>query len=200
MRISLFAGAAALVAATGMAQAAYTWANNVEDFDQGSNRSSGSVDSNRSNPLLALGAPQNNNTINFVSLGKGGSLVLSFGTLFHNEVVVWETTYPPIGNHLENAAVYVGYGADAASANFYFAGNVANTADGGTLSLANAHLASGLSAFKYVKLVDITNFNSSASGDGFDVDAVGVTAIPTPGSIGLAGAGGLLLLRRRRAR
>lgn len=198
MRISLFACAAALAAANGIAHGAYTWASNVESFNQGLNDSNGAVDPARSNPLLALGAPQNNNTINFVSLGKAGALVLSFGTMFHNEVVVWETTFPPIGNHIENLAVYVGDGATAGTASFWFAGTVANGSDGSPISLAGAHLASGLSAFKYIKLVDTTNYLSSTSTDGFDVDAVGVQSIPAPGSAALAGLGGLLIARRRR--
>lgn len=198
MRISLFACAAALAAASGIAHGAYTWANNVESFNQGKDRSNVAVEAARSNPLLALGAPQNNNTINFVSLGKAGSLVLSFGTMFHNEVVVWETTFPPINNHIENVAVYVGDGASAGTATYWLAGNIVNTGDGAPLSLAAAHLASGLSAFKYLKLVDTTNFLSSSSGDGFDVDAVGVLAIPAPGSAALAGIGGMLIARRRR--
>lgn len=195
---SLIAACGVVAAVATSSQAAFVWANSVEAFNQGLQDNNSPVDGNRSNPLNALGAPQNNNTINFVSLGGGGSLVVSFGELFKDEVVVFETTFPPINQHVESAAVYVGFGATAATATFWFAGSVANAADGAPISLAAAEAASGRTTFKYVKIVDTTNFNASTSTDGFDVDAVGVKPVPAPGAIALATAGGLLVARRRR--
>ena len=49
---------------------------NVLDFDQGNKRNGGTVSVQRSNPQNALGAPQENDTFNFVSLGFGGSITL----------------------------------------------------------------------------------------------------------------------------
>lgn len=199
MRNLSFAALSSAMLFAAAAQADFVYATNVEGFTQGP-ADGGSVEPVRSNPLNALGAPQNNNTVNFVSLGQGGSLILSFGTMFHNQVIVTETTYPPINQHFESAQVWVGVGSTAATATWWLAGTVLNTADNTPMSLAGAHSASGLSAFKYVKIVDTTNFATSTSYDGFDVDAVGVlaTTVPTPASVTLASLGGVLIAARRR--
>lgn len=199
MRSICFAASCGVLAALSTAaNASFVWASNVEAFSQGLKDNGQAVDLNRSNPLLALGAPQNNDTINFVSLGGGGSLVVSFGTLFHDQAVLIETTFGHITDHIEKANVFVGYGATAATATYWFAGAVVNTADGQPISLAGAAAASGRTTFKYLKIVDTTDFAHSTSTDGFDVDGVGVVPVPAPGAIALASAGGLLITRRRR--
>ncbi|HLO41939.1 MAG TPA: hypothetical protein VK176_13015 [Phycisphaerales bacterium] len=194
----LIAACGAVAAAATSSSAAIVWANTVEAFSQGLQDNNTPVDANRSNPNNALGAAQNNNTINFVSLGVAGSLTLSFGELFKDEVTVFETTFPPINQHIEKAAVYVGFGATAATATYWLAGNVINSADGAPISLAAAEIASGRTTFKYVKIVDTTEYATSTSTDGFDVDAVSVRSVPAPGAVALASVGGLLVARRRR--
>lgn len=52
------------------------FAYHVSNFTQGKTKQGKVIEAIRSNPQLALGAPQDNDTYNFVSLGFGGSITL----------------------------------------------------------------------------------------------------------------------------
>ncbi|EMR01088.1 MopE-related protein [Cesiribacter andamanensis] len=60
-------------------------ATHVVSFRQGYRPDAGTIGQRRSNPQLALGAPQENSTYNFVSLGFGGELVLELGSLLYDD-------------------------------------------------------------------------------------------------------------------
>lgn len=192
-----------IAAAAGLASSASAaiYASSVELFNQGLNSGGQPVVAERSNPNLALGAPQNNDTINFVSLGFGGSLTLGFDMPFTlPSAIIIETTYGNASSHPEAALVYVGVGSDAASATYYLVGQALNTTDSIPLSLQPVVDNFGVSVFNYLRIVDNTHaiYPSSPSDDGFDVDGVVVTPIPTPGALALTAMSGVCVLRRRR--
>jgi len=199
MRHSITVSSAIVAAVCASTNAAFIYATDVEDFSQGMQRNGLPVDGSRSNPLMALYAPQNNDTMNIVSLGMNGSLTLSFGQPFTGPAILIETTYGNAAGHPEAAEVFVGVGADWSTALYYSIGIVQNTADGAPLSLAGANLLSGTTVYNFVRIVDRTlTLTSNASTDGFDVDGVGVTPIPAPGAALAFGLAGLVAIRRRR--
>ena len=117
-----------------------------------------------------------------------------------NSKSVWETTVGNIANHPEKADVFVGYGASAETAEFWFVDTVFNTADGIPLSLAPVGAVSGRSTYNFVRIVDTSNPAALPElADGFDVDAVAVhLVIPAPASAALLATAGLVGVRRRR--
>ncbi|MFN3260290.1 MAG: VPLPA-CTERM sorting domain-containing protein [Pikeienuella sp.] len=165
----------------------------------------------------ALGAPDAtfaNSGGGFYSLGLGGAAVFGFGVDFGTQATVFEVTFGCTGpqspngtcSFVETADVYAlagGYtpfdGAfglsDLLSLGFQKVGSipngVANTAGGATIAISGP--------FSWLALVDTSPFVNGR--DGFDVDAVSVSAVPLPASILflLGGLGGLGLLRARRA-
>jgi len=173
-------------------------ASSVEHFDQGLTKNGSAVASNRSDPTAALGAPELTDTLNFVSLGIGGSLILGFDSPFAKEsVIVWETTYGNPANYPESAEIWIGSGETWDSADFLFVSDLANDEDGMEISLAT--LLTEVSEFHYLKIIDTTDISiHNGNADGFDVDGVSVTAIPTPGSVGLAFMSAGVASRRRR--
>lgn len=201
MRHTAIAIAVITVAGLASSASAAMFASSVELFSQGLNSASQPIEAARSNPNLALGAPQNNDTMNFVSLGFGGSITLGFASPFTlPSAIVIETTYGNPAGHPEAALVYVGVGADAASATYYLVGQALNTTDSVPLSLQPVFDNFGVSVFNYLRIVDNTRaiYPNGSSTDGFDVDGVSVNPIPTPGALALTGLSGLVGLRRRR--
>lgn len=182
------------------AQAGLVYASHVEQFSQGLKRNGSSVDPSRSDPSKALFSPQGNDTMNFVSLGMNGSLILSFGSKFATSVSVTETTYGNAAGHPESAQIYVGVGAFWNTATWYLVGSVLNTADGSPMSLAAVNGISGTDAYDFLKIKDTTlSLSSTASLDGFDVDGVSTFAVvPAPGAFALMGLAGIIGGRRRR--
>ena len=143
------------------------WADTVVDFEQGLRNNGTPVLPERSDPNNALGEAQDNDTINFVSLGFGGTLILGFDNLIENgdgnDVEVIETTYgsPSCDAYPEYVQVY--------------ASQDGNTwEDIGTSCLDGTFDLGSLAWAKYIKLVDITNpddFEGRVA-DGYDVDGV----------------------------
>ncbi|MFN5319732.1 MAG: hypothetical protein ACK5CY_12905, partial [Bacteroidia bacterium] len=79
-------------------QPAGCYAEEVVSFNQGPKQDLiSTIEAARSNPASALGAPENNDTQNFVALGFGGEIVLKFGSPIKNgngnDVRVIETTF-----------------------------------------------------------------------------------------------------------
>ncbi len=184
------------------ASASIMHASGVANFDQGLRKNGTAVEAARSITANALGAPQLTDTVNSVSLGFGGELVLTFDTWFGESVSVWETTYGNASSYREAANVYVGVGGAWDTATYYHVGLLQNTADGVAMSLDPITQSFGVSAFNFLKIVDATNPSlHSGSADGFDVDGVMVHAVqvPAPGGAMLAAFVGLGALRRRRA-
>ena len=134
------------------------WADEVILYENNDSVS----DPDRTHPERALGPAQDNDTYNFVSLGLGGTLILSFDNVIRNEngpdLQVYETTYGSNPGYQEYVHVYASQngtdwtdlGSQQQSENMLF--------DLGDLEWAT-----------YVKLVDESTVEG---GDGFDVDGV----------------------------
>ena len=132
----------------------------------------------------------------FFSLGLGGSLVIEFDRAFGGAASVIEITNRG-SSQQEAAEVFVS--ADGAS--FQSIGIATNQ---GTATGARGNLTTLAvnGAFRFLGFRDVsrTVFPGSTSGDGFDVDAVAVSAVPLPASalLLLASLGGLGAVRRAR--
>ncbi|MDF0553777.1 PEP-CTERM sorting domain-containing protein [Kamptonema sp. UHCC 0994] len=188
----------ALVAAPSLA-GSLTFATNVEQFNEGV----GIKEAFRRNTANALGAPQLNaysSTKDFLSLGVGGSAIFSFGTQFTNKLTLWETTWGDKNGkqsaYDEQVEIFASNSLDGTWTRLGLIKNIAdgayNTAEGASLSFDGV--------FQYLKLVDKSAAGSDR--DGFDVNGIGVQAVPEPFTIaGMAlGASGMIAARRRRAK
>lgn len=196
------------------AQAAdLTFATKVEAYNPGFATYDGSktvVANDRDNPTEALGAfnvptgdVYNSGNNKFLSLGLGGSAIFSFGTLFQNQVRLWETTWGYKSSqeaYDEEVEVYVSKNLN----DWSFVKLVKNIADGAynTKTGTVVNLPVG-EIYQYVKLVDKSA--QVRDRDGWDVSAIAVEAAPsaaaapeptTMAGLALAGAG-LTAYRRR---
>jgi len=189
MRYKSMFTAAVLAALLGSSvQAATIYASGI-DFDR-----NGAVVGNangRNNPDNALGGPDGA----FFSLGLGGQADFTFGQLFTGPGESYEITFGNRKGYEESAKVFVGLNND-----FSFVGNIDNKSP-------SAFVFNFTGVFDTLRLMDTSPFVNGR--DGYDVDAVGVTAfngpvpgpqpIPLPASVLLLGAGiaGLGALRRK---
>ncbi len=162
-----------------------TYADTVEVFNPGS----GINDPNRRVQDHALDAPQlnYNNNQHFLSLGYEGEAIFSFGTEFHEQVTVWETTWGTKSSQSqwdERIDVFVGNNLDGSDEDWRYIGEIFNISDQATHNEAGATLTfEGSETYQYVRLVD----KSPKRLDGFDVNAVGVKgveskSVPEPSS------------------
>lgn len=115
----------------------------------------------------ALGAPENDNTINFVTLGYGGSIVLCFDGIVLNQdgddLQIVETSFgsPSCESYKEYADVDVSID----GLTWYPVGTVCLDS---TIDISNAPIA-----LPYIQYVRIANNNElSQTEDGYDVDGV----------------------------
>ncbi len=118
-------------------------------------------DPERNNPLKATGSPEINNTLNFVSLGFGGSIILGFdgGAALNgagDDILVVETTYGDIAGlesdfsiYPESAEVLVSQDGE----NFYSVGSVF-TDEAATFDIDAA--GQGFQYIIAVKIIDTT--------------------------------------------
>jgi len=157
--------ALAFGAATTAAQATTLYATSVDEYTQGT----GVTDPTRLVQGNALGAPDQK----FLSLGLGGSVVLSFGRIVAAPVKAFEITF---GNRLDHEEIIEVFTSLAGSA-FSSVGFISNATGTDELNFSGY--------FDQLKLVDMSP--DVAGRDGYDIDAIGVSPIPLP-------AGGLLLL------
>lgn len=134
------------------------WADHVVSYTPGPD-----VPAERSNPNQALGVAENNDTINFVSLGVNGELVLEFDNFIENgsgdDIQVFETTYN--NSSCASYPEYIHVYASQDGNNWVSLGSGCQEGDP-TFDLGVLPWA------KYVKLVD----ENSTTPDGFDVDGV----------------------------
>ena len=183
--ITSAAVALGLLASAGAASASILYATGFNDVNLGTVNAPGPL-AGRDDPANALGAPDDI----FYSLGLGGSIDLTFGQTFNigQDVTVYEVTFNP-GKHFEEVEVYSVLGGAAT-----LAGTITNdqAQNGSSIRIS--------AAFDEIRLVDITP-DTSTSFDGFDLDAVGLAAVPLPASalLLLAGIGGMAAMRRRNA-
>jgi hypothetical protein len=155
------------------------YADSVEYYLPGTRKDGSAVIESRRIPARALGAPQKDDSNNFVSLGfdknngepREGVLILGFDNILTNgegaDVRIWETSFNDgsrsFSQYPEKALVYVSQSLD---------GPWTLINPGGTTDKDQAYDLV-LDWAKYMKLEDITGksgFENSA--DGFDVDAI----------------------------
>ena len=181
---------------------AQIWATQAHLYTPGTQEDGSALPVERTDTSKALGIPENDDSfpdhINFVSLGFGGSLVLSFGQPFKDNIYWYETTWNANTGHFEHANLFVGSGNDPSTASYYLVANLSNLIEGVPASLATVQGNTGISSWNYVKFVDTSSFIGLSYADGWDVDGVGADPLPAPGAAALLGLGGLLAARRRR--
>jgi hypothetical protein len=159
------------------------FAASVVSFNQGTMKNGAAVPSVRSNATNALGAPQNTDVVNFVSLGFGGQIVLGFDYVVFDkagdDLQMVETSYgnPSCTNYPETARLEISLD-----------GNVWSAVDGEFCLDQMVDVSSaGLPYFQYLRITDASHLSSSrfpGTADGYDVDGVVVLqpgcAAPTP--------------------
>jgi hypothetical protein len=146
------------------------YATEVVSFNQGPKYDGISpVDAGRSNPEKALGAPEANDTENFVSLGFGGQITLKFGSAIKNgegnDVRVVESTFGNIACNRFPETIRAFASQDGCS--FVYLGEGCQDTDFDLGMLAWA---------QYIKLVDVSPLNAAyqgiPNGDAYDVDGI----------------------------
>ena len=135
---------------------------------QGLRKNATPVQASRSDATKALGAPQNNNVVNFFSLGFGGSITLRLGYVVFNkdgnDLSVVETSYgnPACAAYPEKATIEISL--DGSS--WTSLGDICQ--DGGV-----DFMDQGIIAAQYIRITDHSATSQfSASADGYDVDGV----------------------------
>ncbi|UII24549.1 T9SS type A sorting domain-containing protein [Fulvivirga maritima] len=150
-------------------------------FNQGKKKSGAPVPSGRSNPQMSLGDPQENDEINFVALGFGGSITLALGTTVYDEgtaepdLILVETSFgradqfcysEGVSNYPEQAFVEV----SEDGVNWYSLPNVYCRTSFIDIKPA---VEQGMAYASFIRITDVSNplvFQNSA--DGFDLDGV----------------------------
>jgi len=151
--------------------------------------------SDRQDIAHAIGAPDND----FLSIGIDGIAAFEFGLSFDITASVVEVTWGNRDNYPEYADVYVGNTAFSLNTGDYsYVTQIQNNVAQNTIDLT------GIlgSPFQYILVVDRTAHVSGgiSNGDGFDIDAVGVSPVPEPATMVLLGIGlvGLAGLGRKK--
>lgn len=148
----------------------------VDSYIQGNTKNGAPIEANRTNTDNALGMPENDDTINFVSLGYGGEITIGFDGVVLNQdgddLAVLETTFNngTFESYPESANVFVSQN----GVDFYLIGEDLTNVFA-TLDISNAVDAEGnpvpLDYITLVKLVDTTP-SDSRSQDAFDLDGI----------------------------
>lgn len=204
-QLILAVACAAAFTAAGNASATVVYASNVVAANStGLTVSGTAMDGDRLVAASTLGAPDaaTAGSLGFYSLGFGGSLTLSFSTLFGQGTATFYeatggTTYPR-----ESVDVFV---FDLANSSFVFAG-VADNQNGPSQLSFSGLCSIGCSQLRLVDTSDPADFAELPLADGYDVNAVSVTTfgepqqVSEPATLGLLVAGLLAggLVRRRR--
>ena len=140
----------------------------IVSYTPGNRKNGTAVPSPRNNANNALGMPQSNNTVNFVALGFGGTLVAKFDYVVFNQpgndLQVTETSFgnPSCTNYPEKARVSLSLD----NQNWVEFGEICQDGaiDMGTMPYA-----------QYIRIQDATPMSSNkfnGAADGYDVDAV----------------------------
>lgn len=147
------------------------WAHSVYDFNQGLRKNNTPVLAERSDTSKALGVAQNNDTVNFVTLGFGGEIVLHYMYPFvdgpGDDIQIYETSYgnPTFTNYPEKAEVYISK--DGVNWTYVGLAELDEMLDiNGAIDWA-----------QYIKIKDVSDKSSNKfpnDADGFDVDGVKV--------------------------
>ncbi len=160
------------------------YASEVISFNQKKQNDGSTVSSGRSDATKALGAPQNNDTENFVSLGFGGDITLKFANPIKNgagnDVRVTESTFG--GTSCARFPETIRAFASQDGCHYIYLGEGCQDAEFDLGSLAWA---------QYIKLVDVSPIDATYQGtpvaDAYDVDAVkclnGSESNPVPSTL-----------------
>ena len=146
------------------------YGSTVIAYNPGVTKSGNPIAPNRLNPNQGLGAPQNDDTLNFVSLGYGGEIIIGFnGAVYNNpgdDIAILETSFGDVSfdAYPESADVYVSMD----GVTFYLIGTDITNAFG-DFDISNAPVY--LPFITQVKLVDTTPADS-VSEDGYDLDGI----------------------------
>lgn len=161
-----------------------SWASSVISFNQGKNKDGSDVSEERSDSYNALGEPDSfGNDVNFVSLGKGGSIVLTFSGWVKdqegNDLSFHEVTWDRENYPEEKAKVEVSQN----GTNWYGDWTVSSKDTNGVGYVDFS--STGLPWIKYVRITDATDFSShDGKADGYDLDAVDAVyqlcSLPSP--------------------
>ena len=151
-------------------------AQTVVNYAPGLCKNGNAVPTARRNPASALGVAQNNNTINFVALGFGGSLVVKFDyVIFNNpaatDIKVVETSFgnPSCASYPERAMVE----GSLDNVNWTSFGELCQD---GEVEIGNTPV-------QYIRVTDRSAASSfGGSADAYDVDAI-VVINPTCGTL-----------------
>jgi len=148
----------------------------ADSYMPGPTKNGSPIAAERTNPANALGMPENDDTINFVSLGYGGQITIGFDGIVLNQdgddLAVLETTFnnATFDSYPESAAVYVSQN----GVDFYLIGEDLTNVFA-TLDISNAVDSEGnpvsLGYISSVKLVDTTPAESQSQ-DAFDLDGI----------------------------
>jgi len=140
----------------------------IVSYTPGNRKNGTAIPSPRNNANNALGMPQSNNTINFVALGFGGTLVAKFDYVVFNQpgndLQVTETSFgnPSCTNYPEKARVSLSL-------------DNQNWVEFGEICQDGAIDMGAMPYAQYIRIQDATPISSSkfnGSADGYDVDAV----------------------------
>lgn len=167
----------------------------VDGYGTYSTCSTATRDADRANACNSLGMEDGDATGGFTSSGNFRELTYSFGVDFRAPVYIWEITGGLNPNWVESLD-YAFYAVGLGGASVL--GTITNATDGvpdgpDRWKITFSDLAGG--PFNLLRVV-----RNGGPGDGFDIDAIGVTPVPLPagGLLLLTALGGVAALRRKR--
>lgn len=191
--------AAAMVGATAASAATITYATGATYLPSGGSAGAACNTASRSDLCNVLGAPDGDfvgGTGNgFFSMKNADQVSLTFGTQFAGSIYIYEVTGGNVAANKEGLNFTL-VAEDFAGNQVAGVFNTQGTKVSGTTSRYEIKFDSIGGPFTSLIIKD-----NSGTADGFDLDAVGVSAVPVPASaLLLLGAfGGLGALRRRKA-
>ena len=193
-------GASALALLAGGASAATIYASSVTAISGAEAMSCTTAErtADRTNICNGLGAPDGDadmgGGIGFVSAGNFDSLTFGFDQPFRSPITVFEITGNRNPSYVEGLDLVFAVEAGGS----YNYGTITNIM--GVPGSDDDQWAITVEFENTGPFTAITVFDNSTTPDGFDIDAIGVSAVPLPaaGFMLLAGLGGLAAARRRR--
>ncbi len=147
------------------------FATEAMDYLPGTMKNGGAISAARSIKENAVGAPQNTDVVNFVSLGFGGKITLKFGYVVFDkpgaDIMLVETSYgnPTCNNYPETARLEVSLD----NINWFM------LTDSYCQDQPVDVSTSGATMFQYLRITDASAMSSTkfpGTADGFDVDGV----------------------------
>ncbi len=139
----------------------------VLNYTEGTTLNGGAISEDRTDPNMALGFPDVEDGSHFVTLGYGGSVILSMGGYIQNgpgdDLQIFETSYNTSG--CDDYPEYADVSLSQDGNDWIFIGTVCKTEN--TLDISDA---TDLDLFQYVKIDNNNTLTSTP--DGFDLNGV----------------------------